>query len=91
MRGGLPLLKYPLNHDDNNVGITQTLTLGQVSEFECRDVCIKSNYTWTEWLELDEYERAMCIAHYRLTKAIEANVSDAMQRGSNGRRRARSR
>ena len=48
-----------------------------MSEYECREVARFVLVSWPEWLELDENERAMCVAHYRVHSAIEANVGDA--------------
>lgn len=51
-----------------------------VTEYECREAAIFSLYNWTEWLGLQPDERATCVAHYRLNKAIEANVHDAISK-----------
>jgi ribulose bisphosphate carboxylase small subunit len=71
--------------------IRQTLTQGIVSEYECRETARFSLTTWSDWLILDEVERAMRVAHKRVHDAIEANVSDAhmqhIERQSRRRRR----
>ena len=51
-----------------------------VSLYECWSACVKNNYNWSEWLELEDWERAYCVAWVRVDSAIEANVSDAITR-----------
>lgn len=87
---GHPILTYPLSNKVD-AGIRQEIQAGFVSAFECREVSRFSLYTWTQWLELDLDERALCVAHYRLSHAIEANVMDAHNRYSErlARRRGR--
>ena len=74
---GTPILSYSLPHPVD-AGIRQSVLPGYVTEYECRDAARFNNYTWTEWLEqLDNGERAMCVAYMRVSHAIEANVHDA--------------
>lgn len=90
---GTPILKYPLR-SPVDAGIRQTVTTGYVTEYECRDAARFSHYSWMQWMnELDEAERAMCVAYMRLNHAIEANIHDAhnqyserMSRRANQRR-----
>lgn len=65
-----------------DAGIRQIVTNKDlVSEYECREACIFANYNWSVWLtELDIYERATCVAHYRIHNAIESNINDAVSR-----------
>lgn len=51
-----------------------------VSEYECRSSALINNYNWSEWLLLEDWERAYCVAYTRVTHAIEANVSDVYSR-----------
>lgn len=62
-----------------------------MSEYECREVAVASLYNWTQWLELDEGERAMCVAHCRVHHAIDANVQQAYTRYSERQARKRHR
>lgn len=72
----IPLLKYPLQRQVD-AGIRQSAIVGMVSEFECREAARFCLYNWATWLELDDGERIMSVAYYRLHNALEANVSDA--------------
>lgn len=73
---GLPLLKYPLQRPVD-AEIRQSVVVGMVSEFECRESARFCLYNWTEWLTLEDDERIMSVAYYRLHNALEANISDA--------------
>lgn len=59
-----------------NTGIAQSVIPGMVSEYECRSSCLSNNYNWSRWLELEDWERAYCVAYTRVSHAIEANISD---------------
>ena len=76
---GQPILTYPLGNRVD-AGIRQEVQAGFTSQYECREAAKFSLYNWDQWLDLNVDERAMCIAHYRLSHAIEANVMDAHNR-----------
>lgn len=57
----------------------ETVLPGIATEYECREACIFSGYTWKEWRGLDWYERAATVAHYRVHYLIEAHVQDAVR------------
>lgn len=70
-----------------NVGITIESNEGYVSEYECREACLYSGYTWPDWYNLDITERATCVAHYRMHMLIEAHVNEAVYKFSEAQSR----
>lgn len=60
------------------------LLVGLVPELEEREAAIFCGYTWKEWQEfslldpIGRWERASCIAHYRLHNLIQQHTEDAM-------------
>jgi hypothetical protein len=90
---GQPILKFPLR-SKVDTGIRQaTHDPSLVTEYECREAARYSLYNWMQWLDLDQGERAHCVAHLRIHNAVEANVNDAinqyherMSRRTRGRR-----
>lgn len=53
-----------------------------VPEFEAREACVYTNYTWDRWQELDWLERATCVAQYRMHNLIDAHMNDAVTKAS---------
>lgn len=49
-----------------------------VPSFEEREAALHSNYTPTAWRELDPWERAVCVAHFRLHILVSLHQSDAV-------------
>lgn len=73
------------------------LAPGLVSEYEERSAALFGLYTWSQWARLPRAERVQAVAHYRLTRLIEAHLSEqatttarrraaAAQTGQNGQR-----
>ena len=47
-----------------------------VSEYECREAALFAGYTWIEFASLDTFDRATCIAHFRMNGIIKSNVDE---------------
>jgi len=59
-----------------------------VTEYECRKAAIQALYNWTDWLNLDPMERAMCVAAYRIDNAMTAHINNEHTKKMNqGRKR----
>lgn len=48
--------------------------------YEEREAAIFSHYNFTEWQALDYSEKAMAVAHYRLSRLVSIHEEDAKQR-----------
>lgn len=57
-----------------------------VPEYEAREAAVYCHYNYTEFLELDPFERAKCVAQYREHFRIEANMSDAAESSSRSKK-----
>lgn len=55
---------------------------GFVAMYETREAARYCGYNWQTWLQLDEWEHALCVAQYRASFLMQANVNDAMSRAS---------
>ena len=51
-----------------------------VPVYEEREAARFGNYNWSQWGVLDNTEKALGIAHYRLYQLIELNKSDAVHK-----------
>lgn len=78
------------------VGLTFETDDGLVPDYECREAAIFAGYTQPQWVNLEWYERAAVIAHYRVHNLVEAHVHDAadqerkrLERAAQRRRRNR--
>lgn len=80
-RNGEPIQNLQLRRKVNS-GIAIESAFGVVSEFEEREASVFCHYNWTQWMRLPHWEKAACIAHYRLHLMIDAHVSDAVDRAS---------
>lgn len=88
LRNGNPIQDHPLRKRVNT-GIGMESNGITVPDFECREACVYCNYNYRQWLELSPYERAECVAQYRLHNLIDAHVSDASNRESERRNGSR--
>lgn len=70
-----------------NVGLSFESTLGCVPEYECREVAVYSHCPWHVWVELDYFDRALAVAHYRIHHLIETHVHDAVDKASKRKQR----
>lgn len=88
-RSGLPLREYHLAKKfDADIKITKQLP-GEVPEFECREAAVFVHVSWQQWVDnMDGWERAKAVAHYRVSLALKAHVEDAAERAAN-RKKAR--
>lgn len=77
-RHGIPIEEYPIRRTLDS-GIEMYSEFGLVPEFEEREACVFSNYTWKEWLSNEWQERAQAVAHYRLHHIIDSHVQQAAE------------
>lgn len=83
MMDGAPIQKLPAPKPPVSVNIHYEREDNVVPEYEQREACIYANYNWHQWVNLiDWYERAMCVAQYRLHHMIESHVQDKSNRAS---------
>lgn len=72
----MPITEYKLS---NNLSLDIQITSKHqllIPEYEVREAAIFAHYNWLEWLELDGFDRALAVAHYRLHHLIESNIQD---------------
>lgn len=51
---------------------------GLVPEYEAREAAVYCNYKPKEFYELDWWEKASCVAQYRLHRIVEMHAQDAV-------------
>ena len=60
--------------------------MDEVPEFECREAAVFVHVSWKQWTEeMDGWERACAVAHYRVSLSLKAHVEDASERASKRR------
>lgn len=79
MRNGLPLSEYILPKKIH-VGLEVETHPGLVSDYEARDAAKFNLYNWTDWCSISSEERAICVAFFRISNAVEEHVQDAIDR-----------
>lgn len=86
---GTPLKEYLLAKKfDAGIEISKRFP-GEVPEFECREAAVFVHVSWHAWTtEMDGYDRACAVAHYRTSNSIKAHVEDAAERAA-ARKRGR--
>lgn len=84
---GVPLREYLLPKKfDAGIEISRSVQ-GSVPEFECREAAVYVHVSWHTWTqEMDGYERACAVAHYRVQASLKAHVEDAAERAARRRR-----
>ena len=65
----------------------EPLLPGLVPLYEEREAAFYCNYSWREWQQLEPYERAENVAHFRLKRLIDLHNADAMNVASAQRQR----
>jgi len=88
-RAGIPLREYLLAKKfDAGIQIVKRLEY-EVPEFECREAAVFVHVSWKTWTEeMDGWERACAVAHYRTSLSLKAHIDDASEKASK-RREAR--
>lgn len=84
---GTPLREYLLSRKfDAGITIENTFP-GTVPEFECREAAVYVQVSWLTWLhDMDGYERARAVAHYRTSLSLKAHVEDAAEKAARSKR-----
>lgn len=77
-RNDQKITDYRLRH-----GVDPGITLGRllpslVPLYEEREAMVYSHYNPTEWKGLGHEEKAMCVAHYRLSRMVRNHSEDAV-------------
>lgn len=62
---------------DTGIEYGKPLADGWVAEFEVREAAVYCNYTPAQFAEMDWWERARCVAQYRLHRLVELHAQDA--------------
>lgn len=85
----MPLRDYHLAKKfDADINIQRRFE-GEVPEYECREAAVYVHVSWFEWTtNMNGWERACAVAHYRTHLSLEAHVSDAAEKSS-ARKQAR--
>jgi len=90
----MPLREYHLTKKfDADISIQRRFD-GEVPEFECREAAVYVHVSWYFWShEMDGWERACAVAHYRTSLSLKAHVEDAAEKAASRRqsRQARKR
>lgn len=56
----------------------EPLMEGLVPEYESREAAVYCHYRPNEYAELPHYERALCVAQYRISKLMALHSQDAV-------------
>lgn len=94
----MPLRDYHLAKKfDADINIQRRFD-GEVPEFECREAAVYVHVSWGTWThDMDGWDRACAVAHYRTSLSLKAHVEDAAEKAASrkqarqARRKARSR
>lgn len=77
-RHGEPIDDYPLGKQ-LTTGIEIKSNNGFVPEYEEREAAVFSLIPWVNWENLNWYDRAAAVAHYRMHNIIDAHINDAAE------------
>ena len=77
-RNGLPIMEHPTQMAIDSGIKYRALVAGMVPEIEERDASVFANYNWTDWRNLDWFERAKAVAHHRTHKLVQLHNNDAV-------------
>jgi hypothetical protein len=85
----MPLRDYHLAKKfDADIDIQRRFD-GEVPEFECREAAVFVHVSWHFWTqEMDGWDRACAVAHYRTSLSLRAHLDDAAEKAAK-RREAR--
>lgn len=86
LRHGIPIQEVTLPRD-YDADIIFMSTPGEVPEIEVREACIYCNYNYSNFLELEPWDRALCVAQYRLHHLIEQHANSAAQEAATAKTR----
>jgi hypothetical protein len=79
----MPLRDYHLAKKfDADINIQRRFE-GEVPEFECREAAVFVHVSWRQWTnDMDGWERACAVAHYRTALSLKSHVEDAAEKAS---------